>query len=141
MLQIKRLRPEDFVLGQHCQQAFGHQKQSPERVFSVLSNPTNLWWVALQEEQVVGVLYGHWLDQWHSSTREFFVYDLEVHEDFHRQGIGTALLQAALDEAQKEENVSFVITNHSNVPAVALYEKLGGKREEGDELMLTFGEE
>jgi ribosomal protein S18 acetylase RimI-like enzyme len=50
-------------------------------------------------------------------------------------------MERALELAQAEGADAFVFTNHSNGPAVALYEKVGGQAVNGDDLLFKYSYE
>ena len=54
-----------------------------------------------------------------------------VHDDWHRQGVGSALLQGAIDLADRWLNLVRLELNvfTDNTAALALYEKFGFKTE------------
>jgi aminoglycoside 3-N-acetyltransferase I len=61
---------------------------------------------------------------------EVYIYDLEVDEHFRRQGIATALIRELHREAKsKGAYVVFVQADYDGDPAVALYTKLGARKE------------
>ena len=73
------------------------------------------------DRRVVGVLLGltdfaYWL----------FITDLGVDRSFVRQGIGTALAKAALEQAGGEKDIAVYLV--ANERAVPFYEKLGMER-------------
>lgn len=73
------------------------------------------------DRRVVGVLLGltdfaYWL----------FITDLGVDRSFERQGIGTALAKAALEQAGGEKDIAVYLV--ANERAVPFYEKLGMER-------------
>jgi ribosomal-protein-alanine N-acetyltransferase len=60
--------------------------------------------------------------------KEVHIMNLAVHNDFRRQGIGEALIRAALKEARGKGGLRATLeVRASNTPAIKLYEKLGFK--------------
>jgi len=58
-----------------------------------------------------------------------YVHELDVHEDWRRQGIGSALTTEAMDLARSRGATKFWLsTGGHNETAQALYESLGGDR-------------
>lgn len=97
-----------------------------ERIEKLVAN-VSISIVARNEDGlIVGVLFGltdfaYWL----------YVTDLGVDRDYERQGIGRALMKAALEAAGGEKDIAvYLIANENAVP---FYEKLGMKR--ADEVM------
>lgn len=97
-----------------------------ERIEKLVAN-VSISIVARNEDNlIVGALLGltdfaYWL----------YVTDLGVDRDYERQGIGRALMKAALEAAGGEKDIAvYLIANENAVP---FYEKLGMKR--ADEVM------
>ncbi|HAH45620.1 N-acetyltransferase [Gimesia sp.] len=57
-----------------------------------------------------------------TNTEEIFLHKIMVHADFRGQGIGSALMKQALQQAAK---VVLLTVNPENTPAVKLYESFG----------------
>ena len=107
----------------------------------VLGNEANVLLVAEVKSEPAGYLYAHWLDRLRSEERQLFVYDLEVGAPYRRRGVGTGLMECALEMARAEGADAFVFTNHSNDSAMALYEKVGGQAVNGDDLLFKYSYE
>lgn len=89
-----------------------------ERIEKLLKNASISLVARSGENRVVGVLLGvtdfaYWL----------FVTDLGVDREWERQGIGRALMKAALEEAGGEKDVAVYLV--ANEHAIPFYEKLG----------------
>lgn len=72
-----------------------------------------------QRELVTGALL-----MFPTNTSEFFLHKIMVHPDYRGKGIGSALMQQALQDAQ---DVVLLTVNPENIPAVKLYESFGFK--------------
>ena len=59
-----------------------------------------------------------------TNTSETFLHKIMVHPDYRGKGIGSALMQQALEVAQ---DVVLLTVNPENIPAVKLYESFGFK--------------
>jgi ribosomal protein S18 acetylase RimI-like enzyme len=58
-----------------------------------------------------------------------YVHEVEVQENWRRQGVGSALITAAMTLARRRGSARFWLsTGGHNTPAHALYESLGGDR-------------
>ncbi len=81
--------------------------------------------VAVEDGQVVGFIYGHILRRFEAVS--FFIYSVDVAEDFRRRGIANAMIET-LSELGREGrwDEMFVFTNLSNDAAMALYAGAGG---------------
>jgi len=106
-----------------------------------LKDASSALFVAFIKDQAVGFLTANRLQRFDQRGAEVLLYEIGVHDDFRRRGIGKALIvkvkrwakEAGADEV-------WVLTNRSNTAAVALYESLGGKTESEtpDEVMFVF---
>ncbi|MFI4849617.1 MAG: GNAT family N-acetyltransferase [Gimesia chilikensis] len=70
-----------------------------------------------QRELVTGALL-----MFPTNTSEIFLHKIMVHPDYRGKGIGSALMQQALEDAQ---DVVLLTVNPENTPAVKLYESFG----------------
>lgn len=101
-----------------------HEGQGdPERL---LADPGTLFLAAFDGEQPVGFVLAHELPRRHGDPSKLFVYEVDVAETHRRRGIASALL-ARLAELARERRirVGFVLTEHDNVAANALYRSAG----------------
>jgi aminoglycoside 3-N-acetyltransferase I len=61
-------------------------------------------------------------------SRELFIYDLAVHADYQRRGIGRALVETLRVLGSAEGiDVTFVPADNEDDHALAFYEALGGE--------------
>jgi aminoglycoside 6'-N-acetyltransferase I len=92
----------------------------------LLADPRTLMLVAFDGEEPVGFVLAHELRRRHGDPSKLFVYEVDVAETRQRRGIAKALL-ARLAEIARERGirVGFVLTDHDNVPANALYRSAG----------------
>lgn len=80
----------------------------------------------------------HVLPMTRSESRELFIYDLAVHPDHQRRGIGRALVEALRALGTSEGiGVAFVPADNEDDHALAFYEALGG--EAAPVTIFTFG--
>ncbi len=70
-----------------------------------------------QRELVTGALL-----MFPTNTSEIFLHKIMVHPDYRGKGIGSALMQQALQDAQ---DVVLLTVNPENTPAIKLYESFG----------------
>lgn len=98
-----------------------------ERIERVLKNASISLAARDGEKRLVGVLLGitdfaYWL----------FVTDLGVDRSCERQGIGSSLMKAALEQAGGEKDIAVYLAVNEN--AIPFYEKLG--MEKADDVMV-----
>jgi len=104
----------------------------------MISNGTNL--LALHEDMVIGHAS---LFSMPVNWAEYFIF---VHQDFQRQGIGTAISLYVIDWAHQEDlSTLWLSVERKNFIAISLYRKVGFKRigSSGDcwEMILTIAQE
>ena len=93
---------------------------SENSVASELKNKLALWLVAEDEGQVAGYIGSQ------TCGDESDMMNVAVHPDFRRRRIAEALVDGLTEELKKVESRCLTLeVRASNVPAIALYEKLG----------------
>ena len=102
---------------------------SPADAATFLADDHTHVFVAFSDDQPVGFVVANELLHRHTFPRMLLVYEIGVHDDHRRRGVGRALLDAvralAIERGIPE---GFVLTNESNGPAMALYAAAGGTR-------------
>ena len=93
---------------------------SENSISSELNSRISLWFVALDGDSVAGYIGSQ------SVLDTADMMNVAVHPDYRRQGIGEKLV-LVLAQALKEKGIRGLMleVRESNVPAIALYEKLG----------------
>ena len=93
---------------------------SENSISSELNSRISLWFVALDGDSVAGYIGSQ------SVLDEADMMNVAVHPDYRRQGIGEKLV-LALAQVLTEKGIRGLMleVRESNVPAIALYEKLG----------------
>ena len=92
-----------------------------------LTDHRNWLWAGITEERIIAFAYGYALDRL-DGRRMLYLHEVGVAEAYHRQGIGTAMLQALKDECRKQGfHRIFLITHQYNTAANSLYRKCGGE--------------
>jgi len=137
-MKIVRLQTNDDEQLTALFKAF-HFKNHELNNTNFLANPYNYLFVAYESSEPVGYLFGYELERPETKRPIFFIYDIEVRETQRRKGIATALIEAFM-RVCKEKNGSeiFVLTNAANSPALNLYRKTGGVRENEDDVMFVY---
>jgi aminoglycoside 3-N-acetyltransferase I len=86
--------------------------------------------VALAGDAVLGGLVAYELEKFERERRELYIYDLAVDERHRRRGIATALIKyLRIIAAQRGVWVIYVQADHGDIPAIALYDKLGARED------------
>ena len=93
---------------------------SEQSIASELDNILALWYVALEDDRVVGYIGSQ------TVCGETDVMNIAVHPDYRRRGIGQILIEELIREVKNLGSISLTLeVRSSNAPAVSLYEKLG----------------
>ena len=104
-----------------------------------LTDPRHRLVVALDGDLVVGfvsaVIYVH-PDK---PAPEMWINEIGVAPTHQRQGIGKALMQAILEEAKRSGcREVWVLTDRTNLSAMAMYKSAGGEETLPDSVMFTY---
>ncbi len=136
-ITIKQLTETDFGLCNQASKLLCESETTVEHFKQFLVQGYLL--VALDQQTPVGFLSAYRLPLFQNKVTELFIYEVEVDENYRRQGVGSMMLKYILELAKKEGlECPWVLTNKSNPTAVKFYESLGGKIAEGDELMIEW---
>ena len=110
----------------------------PRLADAFLRDPRHHLVAAIADGRIVGFVSA--LDYWHpDKPRELWINEVGVTSAWRRRGVGTQLMQATLDHARALDCVeAWVLTDHQNPAALALYSKVGGVRSGTDLVMFTF---
>ena len=93
---------------------------SVNSIASELDNKLAFWLVATEEDRVAGYIGSQ------TVMDETDMMNVAVHPDYRRKGIAEALVNALVENLQKMGSHCLTLeVRASNVPAIALYEKLG----------------
>lgn len=104
-----------------------------------LSNPDNALFLAFAGERVAGFLTGYRLQRLDKHRAEVMLYEIEVLEEFRRQGIAKKLIAALNDwAAEIDAFQSWVLTYSDNTAAMALYKSMGGEEDPPGTRMFTY---
>lgn len=83
---------------------------------------------ALQDGAVIGGLAAYDLPKFEQARREIYLYDLAVASGHRRKGVATALINELRRIGKaRGAHVIFVQADPPDLPAIALYDKLGVK--------------
>jgi GNAT superfamily N-acetyltransferase len=88
--------------------------------FLLRSQYENRLWVAIRDQHPVGFLVARPLQT------SFFIVELDVLPEFSRQGIGSALMQAAIDAGKAQGFTTIALTTFRHTPwTIPFYRHLG----------------
>ena len=139
-LTVRRLAPAEILLLRKLNALFGEAFADPDTYGAeppsdaylerLLAREHVVVLVALAGDALLGGLVAYELDKFERARRELYIYDLAVDERHRRRGIATALIEQLRAIAlQRGVWVIYVQADHGDLPAIALYEKLGAREE------------
>ncbi|MDD5191256.1 MAG: GNAT family N-acetyltransferase [Dehalococcoidales bacterium] len=118
-----RLTP---AMNHNFREGFTSEKEASQ----FLGDPRNWLFTCLENDSVIGFIYGYELKHISQSGNMLYVHEVGVMGKYQRQGIGYKLL-SELKAACREKRISKLLclfTQKHNVPACRLYEKAGGEK-------------
>ncbi len=147
MITIKRLKVGDEAVAKDAIQNLKSEtsvdvlaKLDTEYLREFLSCERNYFLVAFMDEQPLGFVLAYRLMRVDRDQDMMLFYEIVVREENRNKGVG-ALLISELKKICRANNIlkMWVLTNESNLAAMALYERTGGiKDESGDEVSFTY---
>lgn len=140
-ITIQHLSEKDIKLMRDLLNLFGdafdevdtYCKAKPETDYlrKLLSRDYFIVLVALKYGEVVGGLAAYELHKFEQERCEIYIYDLAVLTEHRRQGIAMALIDALKNIAvDRGAYIIFVQADYGDDPAIELYTKVGGVRED-----------
>jgi ribosomal protein S18 acetylase RimI-like enzyme len=99
-----------------------------EKARHFLENPSVLLWAAFEEDAIIGFLQCNVIALRSSVGQELVLYEIGVHRDWRRQGIGRALLNQ-MEIWMPENNTDVVWVLADNQEAVEFYRSSGFEAE------------
>jgi aminoglycoside 3-N-acetyltransferase I len=142
-VSIRRLGTNDVALARQTLTLMAdvfeepHGSVSDAYVASLLARD-NFWVLAALGNGVpIGGVTGHALPMTRDESTELFIYDLAVHPDHQRKGVGRALVDTLRRQAAAAGiRVAFVPADNDDTHALDFYRALGG--EEAPVTIFTF---
>ena len=99
---------------------------NPAQVKKFLSQPQNVAFVAKLDGKIIGCVYGYTLTMIDEDEKEFMIYGVDIHPEYHNRGYGTELMKYVLnwlkDNGYRD---TWVYTGAENKAACRCYEKAG----------------
>jgi len=113
---------------------------SPTYLERMLKKENTIFMVAKYEDHIIGGLTAHELASAYSEANEVYVYDLAVHPDFQRKGIGTRLIDELKKiSCEKGDKEIFLQADIDDTQAIGFYKKIGGVPENVIHFTFQFG--
>ncbi|MCB1375764.1 MAG: GNAT family N-acetyltransferase [Rhodobacteraceae bacterium] len=128
---------DQALLGRAAPRVFDH-RIDPVLADRFLRDPRHHLVAAIADDRPVGFVSA--VDYWHpDKPRELWINEVGVVAAWQKRGVGARVLQGMLDHARAIGcREAWVLTDHDNAAALALYRKLGGVEKGTDLVMFTF---
>ncbi len=128
-MQIHVLAPGDEALLATVAVLFNEVSLSAADAAARLSDPSFVMVAAIADNgDVMGRVYGHVLNR--LDVRDLFLYEVDVSDEYQRQGAGSAMLETAKRLCTERGYAEmFVLTEVSNEAGNGLYAAAGGVTE------------
>jgi aminoglycoside 6'-N-acetyltransferase I len=135
---VRLLQDGDQTLLGHAELGVFDHDIDPELADRFLRDPRHNLVAAIADDPPVGSVSG--VDYWHpDKPRELWINEVGVASAWQNRGIGTRVLQGILAHARALGcREAWVLTDHDNTAALALYRKVGGEPTGTDLIMFTF---
>ena len=96
----------------------------------LLSNPVFIALALVRGNEIAGGLTAYELPAYYSASPEIYIYDIAVHPQFQRKGLGEKLLSALEDHCRRNGIATmFVEAHEEDAHAIDFYRATGGKAE------------
>jgi ribosomal protein S18 acetylase RimI-like enzyme len=104
-----------------------------------IENDDNALFIAFFEGKVSGFLTAHRLQRFDKRKAEVLIYEIGVHPNYRRRGIGKALIEEVKKWAKEVgADNAWVLTGKDNEAAMAMYKSAGGIEEAPGTIMWTY---
>lgn len=101
-----------------------------EHLSALLNDRQFVVMAAFSEEEILGGLTAYELSLYYDNKTEIFLYDMAVHPDHQRKGVGKQLLEFLKAYcAQNQISTFFVLAHEEDVHAIEFYHATSGQRE------------
>lgn len=99
-----------------------------ENIHRLLKKPSFVCYVALKNDEVVGGISAYELEMYDQPGSALYIYDLAVHHDYQRTGIGSKLMKEVMDYSKRNGiQTVFVQAEEEDQHAITFYQKIGGE--------------
>lgn len=104
-----------------------------------IGNNDNALFIAFWEGKASGFLTAHRLQRFDKRKAGVLLYEIGVHPDYRRRGIGKALIEEVKKWAKEVgADKVWVLTDKNNEAAMAMYKSAGGIEEAPGTIMWTY---
>lgn len=136
MIEVRRLDPGDEAEVLRAGKLF--EGLEAAALPSFLASPSDHLLVGYCDGEPAGALIAHELPRL-DGPPNMILYSVDTDESFRRRGVARTLIEALKTLAGARGCFEiFVLTNASNLPAMALYAATGGRRQGHDDVMWVY---
>ncbi|MCB0582827.1 MAG: GNAT family N-acetyltransferase [Phaeodactylibacter sp.] len=136
---VHLLRPGDEALLIRLAEKFYNSRLLPAEAKTLLNRAGQFMLCVLEGDNLAGFCYFHILPRWYDGVDEIFVYDLEVKEEHHRKGYGRKMFRKVFAIAKgRDIPIIWLLAKGSNGSAIQFYEKMGGKIQTEEAVLIEF---
>lgn len=137
--QIERIAEVDDALLLRLNHDWPDEPWALAQAQVFVANPDNLLLLATTPDLICGIVIAHRLQRIDALHAEVLLYSIDVHKSVRRRGIGRALVDATTAWSRElGADCTYVLTERSNLAAMALYRAAGGTDDIPDVAMFTF---
>lgn len=138
-MKILRINEINSKLIDQINQLFDDKKWDQKQGELFLSDKNNLFLLAFEDEKPVGFLTAHRLQRFDNRKAEILLYEIGVHQDYRRKGIGKSLINEVKKWAKEVDAAEiWVLTEKTNPVAMSLYQSAGGVEESPGTVMYVY---
>lgn len=131
---IIKLEPHDLMLFRNLLILFNEIFESENETIpgdlylkSLLANPNFIVFVLMIEGNVVGGVTAYLLPKYYSEASELYLYDVAIHPDLQRQGLGRGLIETVKQYCFGHKiSEAFVDAHEEDKHAFEFYQSTGG---------------
>lgn len=133
MISYRKLTAEDSKWLKAITWTFRHEEVSDAKAKQLLQNDLIRIYIAREQDTVCGYVLAYVMPRIDMGDDMLMIYHCFVDESYQRRHIAETMINMVLDDATKAGmHYTFLITQDSNLPANALYQKLGGHLHESN---------
>ena len=130
-LSFELLQENDIPLVKEIIESF--MKYNSDQIRLFMSENQNIALCAKLDKKIIGLIYGYSLTRMDGKAPQFFIYSVDIHQEYQNKGYGTCFVKFAVDWARENGfSECFVPTEKDNARACRVYEKAGMKHSDKD---------
>ena len=138
-MKILRINKISSKLIDQVNQLFDDKKWDQKQGELFLSDKNNLLLLAFEDKKPVGFLIAHRLQRFDNRKAEVLLYEIGVHPNYRRKGIGKSLINEVKKWAVEVNAAEvWVLTEKTNPIAMKLYQSVGGIEESPGTIMYVY---